>query len=326
MKSVLNRTLPIALAWLFSWAGSAAFAADQAENKPAEPPLVEPAEPAVPERVRALLAAGKYAEAAQAVDQAADEKDANHQWLAYLKGRALYLAAKYDDAVAAYQQAEEKFPESRWRRRYRFGRALALARKGDFQAAEQIYRAEAEYLLSADRKREIAEVYLEFAERYFKPADERESPDYQKALEFYGKALESLGAEAPGQVGAKRGKEGRFAIKEEGRSATGESGDESPHSKEEIELRVARCFQELGNLQEAANRYAQFTKDHPASKLDLEARYRWGGVQLALDQKEPARRTWQDLLAAYGDNKNRRVAEAAFKLSETYSLPQPSSD
>ncbi|HEX7375938.1 MAG TPA: tetratricopeptide repeat protein, partial [Pirellulales bacterium] len=59
---------------------------------------------------------------------------------------------------------------------------------------------------------------------------------------------------------------------------------------------------------------------------DLEARYRWGGVQLALGQKEQARRTWQDLLAAYSDNKSRRIAEAAFKLSETYSLPEPSSD
>ncbi|HQU41753.1 MAG TPA: tetratricopeptide repeat protein, partial [Pirellulales bacterium] len=215
-----------------------------------------------------------------------------HEWLAYLKARALYLAGSYDDSLAAYKAAEQKFPDSRWQRRYRFGRALALARKGDFQAAEQIYRAEAEHLLSADRKQELAAIYLEFADNYFEPADEQQPPDYAKALEFYNKALE---------VGPQ------------------------PEKREEIELRVARCYQQLGNHQEAANRYTQFTKDHPASPLDIEARYRLGEAHLAMGQREEARRTWQDLLATYADNKSERTAEATFKLSETYGLPAPSS-
>jgi alpha-2-macroglobulin len=272
-----------------------ATAADKPETKTAERPQIEPVEPKVPDNIRLLLEDRKYAEAAAAIDKAAGEKNADQEWLAYLKARALYLAGNYDDAVAAYTAAEQnpKFAESRWQRRYRFGRALALARKGDFQAAEQIYRAEAEHLLSADRKQELADIYLEFADNYFKPADELQKPDYAKALEFYNKALE---------VGPK------------------------PEKREEVELRVARCYQELGNPQEAANRYTQFTKAHPDSPLDLEARYRLGEVQLIMGQREEARRTWQDMLATYADNKSERVAEATFKISETYGLPAPASN
>ncbi|MGH7137260.1 MAG: tetratricopeptide repeat protein, partial [Pirellulales bacterium] len=150
MKSVPHRTLILILAWFTTWGGPAT-AADQAEKKPAEGSSIEPAEPKVPEKIRSLLEDRKYAEAAAAIDKAAGEKDADQAWLAYLKARALYLAGSYDDAAAAYKAAEQnpKFANSRWQRRYRFGRALALARKGDFQAAEQIYRAEAEHLLSA---------------------------------------------------------------------------------------------------------------------------------------------------------------------------------
>ncbi|HVX09744.1 MAG TPA: tetratricopeptide repeat protein [Pirellulales bacterium] len=278
--------------FVFSLALLAAWGAALAADKLAERPQVEPAEPQVPPKIRSLLADRKYGEAAAAIDQAAGEEDADQEWLAYLKARALYLAGNYDEAVTAYKTAEQKFAGSRWQRRYRFGRALALARKGDFQAAEQIYRVEAEYLLSADRKQELAGIYLEFADRYFKPADEQEKPDFTKALEFYNKALE---------VGP------------------------HPDKREEVELRVARCYQELGNHAEAAQRYAQFTKSHPDSPLDLEARYRLGEVQLALNQREEARRTWQDLLATYAGNKSERVAEATFNLSQTYGLPAPSS-
>ncbi|HET6879013.1 MAG TPA: tetratricopeptide repeat protein, partial [Pirellulales bacterium] len=291
MKFVSHRSR-VALACFAALAATPLLAAEETAKKPADRPQVEPAEPKVPEKIRALLEDRQYAEAAKAIDQAADNKDADPDWLAYLKARALYLAASYDDSVAAYKAAEQKFPDSRWQRRYRFGRALALARKGEFQAAEQIYRVEAEHLLSADRKQELADIYLEFADGYFKPADEQQPPDYTKALDFYNKALE---------VGPK------------------------PEKREQVELRVARCYQELGNLQEAINRYTQFTKSHPASSLDLEARYRLGEVQLVAGQREEARRTWQDLLATYGDNKNERIAEATYKLSETYGLPAPAS-
>ncbi|HUY89785.1 MAG TPA: tetratricopeptide repeat protein [Pirellulales bacterium] len=268
-----------------------------------------------PPAVKRLMQDRKYAEAAEAIDKLLADGESrrgalprtkrqdaastgDRDWLAYLKGRALHLAGRYDDAVAAYEQLEKEFPESHWLRRAKFGRAVSLARKGDFQAAETIYREQAAWLLSLDRKQEIADIYLEFADAYFKPADEQTPPDYEKALQFYTQALE---------VGPK------------------------PEKRAEVELLAARCYQALGNLQEAANRYArfgkdQFSKDHPKGELDIEARFRLGECQLGQGQHEEARRTWQDLLAAYPDDKSERIAEATFKLSETYHLPSPTSD
>ena len=266
---------------------------DDAVRKHETPEQWLPTEPNVPAAVKKLMQDRSYAEAAQAIDIAANEKDAARDWLAYLKGRAMHLAGQYDDAVTAYELLETEFPKSPWLRKARFGRAVSLARKGDYEAAERIYRQEAASLLSLDRKQEIADIYLEFADAYFKPADERQPPDFAKALEFYNKALET---------GPK------------------------PEKRAEVELLVARCYQSLGNLQEAANRFTQFSKDHSTHALDIEARYLLGECQLGLGQGELARRTWQDLLAVYLDEKSPRIAQATFNLSQTFNLPSPQTD
>ena len=99
---------------------------------------------------------------------------------------------------------------------------MASARKGDFREAEEGYRREVEYLFGAERKQEMAEIYLEFADAAFEPKDAEEEPDYEKALTFYRQALE---------VGPKS------------------------ERRIEIELRVARCRQELGKTSDAAELY-----------------------------------------------------------------------
>jgi alpha-2-macroglobulin len=250
--------------------------------------------PRVPNKVSELLQDRNFAEAIKAIDEASKAKDAPRDYLAYLKGRALHLSGQYDAAIEQFAALEKQYPKSDWARRARFGKAVALARKGDFRSAELIYRREVEYLLSATRKQEIADLYLEFADSYFKPKDEvQHKPDYQKALDFYLKALE---------VGSQNDR------------------------RDEIELQAARCYQLLNQLPEAAKRYAQFVKDHSDSKLIIEARFRLGEVQLAQNQPEEARRTWQDLLAAHGTGKSEQIAEAAYNLSLTYGIPNPQSD
>src|SRR4029077_5441948 len=117
--------------------------------------------------------------------------------------------------------------------------------------------------------------------------------DYQKALEFYLKALE---------VGPRN------------------------ERRTEVELQAARCYQLLGQLPEEAKRYAQFVKAHPDSPLEIEARFHLGEVQLAQNQPEEARRTWQDLLARHGTSKSELIAKAAFDLSTAYGLPNSPSD
>ncbi len=250
--------------------------------------------PLVSAQIRELMQDRKYAVAIAAIDAEMQKDDAPKDYLGYLKARALYLDKKYDESVVAYQEVQKQFPESVWLHRAQFGEAMAYARKGDFEKAEGIYRKQAELLLSEDRKQEIAEIYLEFAEKYFAPP---KAPDaeanYEKALVFYQKALE---------VGPK------------------------PDEGEQIELKVARCHQELGRHDEAAKLYRKFLEDHKKSPLDLKVRFRLGQAELAMGQLDKARRTWQDLLAEHEDSSSDRVPEAMFLLSRTWQIPQPDND
>ncbi len=249
--------------------------------------------PLVDEEVRQLMQQRDYAKALAAIEQASKAEDAPDDYLAYLKGRALFHQKQYDKAAEAFAAMEKEFPKSVWARRARFARGLAFARKGDFRTAEMIFRSEAEYLLSPDRKQQIADIYLEFADEYFTPPKEEQKPDFQKALEFYRKALE---------VGPK------------------------PEKRIEVELLVAQCQQELGKLDEATALYERFIKDYPESPLDVEARFRLGQCRLAQGKLNEARRTWQDLLAKYPDSPSERIPEASFQLSRTWKIPQPQDD
>ncbi len=244
--------------------------------------------PLVADIIREAMQDRRYADAVKAIDNAAgvrNVKDAPRDYLLYLKGRALHLDGKYDEAIAVFDQLGKELPKSPWARRARFAKAVSLAREGDFRSAELIYRAEAEFLLSTDRKQQIADIYLEFADTYFKPPKEDRKPDYAKALEFYKKALET---------GAK------------------------PERQIEIELLIGQCQQNLNQWAAAAALFEQFSKDHPTSPLDIEARWRLGTCRLAEGNAREARRVWQDLLAKYVDSQSPRLADAQFDLSRTY--------
>jgi hypothetical protein len=273
------------------------FVAWSQEN-PFKPPAYDPSADyagadKVSPAIRQLMQDRKYDEAVAAIDEAAKAEGAPRDYLAYLKGRALHLAAKYDEAVAAFDVVGKQFPNSPWARRARFGKAVAYMRKGDFRAAEVIYRDEAAYLLSSARRQEIADIYLEFAQLYFKPPKEEQAPDYAKALNFFREAL---------KIGPQ------------------------PDKKEEVELLVGQCYQNLNQFAEAAAAFAAFVKQYPESKQQIEARFRLGQCQLAQGQLVEARRTWQDLLAAYEKSDHERIAEAAFQLSRTWQIPTPNTD
>ncbi len=262
-------------------AAGAIMAAEPAPVAADDPPLVD-------EAIRQFLQDRNYVEAIGAIDTALQVKGAAVDYLSWLKGRALFLQGQYDSAIATFEGIEQQYPKSPWVRRARFSKAIALARKGDFRAAEVIYRDEAAYLLSENRKQEIADIYLEFAQAYFKPPKEDQKPDNAKALEFAKKALE---------VGPKSDR------------------------RAEVELLVARCLQRLGKLDEAAALYEKFIQEHAADQLDVEARYNLGETRLTQGNAKQARRAWQDLLAKHTDVASDRVAEAAFRLSRTWGVP-----
>ena len=252
--------------------------------------------PQVPQEIRELMRDRKYDHVVSAIDNAftdQETKPRDPEYLPYLKGRAQHLGGKYREALETFAQLELDYPAGKWLRRARFGQASALLKLGDFEAAEHIYEQEVRFLLSTERKHEIASIYLEFADAYFNPPAKDRKPDYQKALNFYKQAL-----------------------------AVGPNGER----RVDVEYRVARCHQELGQFAEAAAAYQSFLKIHPQSQFDIDVRFELGKTQLAQKQNVEARRTWKDLLSSPRvAEKPERAAEAAYEIAHTYGLPAPSS-
>lgn len=254
---------------------------------------VSKAEAKLPQAVRQLLQEKKYDDVLAEIEKLQAGSEVPKDYLAYLKGRVYHLNKNFDKAISQFESVEKDYAESPFAKRSKLARAVSLARKGDFQAAEELYREQATRLLSMERKQEIADILMEFANVYLKPVDPHVPPDYVKALEFLNQVL---------VVGPQ------------------------PEKKIEVELLVGQCYQETGNLQEAANRFAQFIKDHPGSKLDIEARARLSECQLGMGQLVEARRTLEDLLAEHKDASSERIPEARFRIAQTYQMPTPQDD
>jgi len=251
------------------------------------------AAPTVPEQVLQLMQDRKYPEAVAAIESLAGDEKADQDHLAYLKGRALHFQKKYDEAVAAFDQLNQRSHDGPRARQARFAKGLSLARKGDFRAAELVYRAEAQFLLSEDRKQEIAGLYVEFADTYFKPPKEDQKPDYERALDFYGRAL-SVGPKLDCRV--------------------------------RVELLIGQCQQKLNKLKEAADLYRKFLREHVDHPLVVEARFRLGETLLASKQPAEAREAWQDLLDLHEGSASDLLPQAAFRMAETYQLPAPENE
>ena len=203
-------------------------------------------------------------------------------------------------AAAMFDAMQKDFPQSDWLRRARLAKAVALARKGDFRTAELIVRAEAEHLLSADRKQQIADIYLEFADRLFKPPKDAEKPDYARALEFYRKALE---------VGPK------------------------PAKRIEVEMLAAECVHacKIGKRRRRCTRNSSRTIRGMRCASKPASAWASAGWPKAIASKR--RRAWQDLSQ---DSPPARptsaaaaspwIADAQFQLARTWNIPKPEND
>jgi len=328
------RFLALLLTW---WLAAPALGGD----KPVAPGATATDAPLVAAGIRALMQDAQYAEAVAAIDVEAKKASAPADYLGYLKGRALYLDRKYDAAVAAFQQVEAQSPQSTWLRRARFGEALSHARKGDFAKAEAIYRKQAEHLLSADRKQQIADIYLQFADDYFDPPGlisqaGRPRGDRPGAPPSAPSAANPANPEPTADPFATPPPAAHAGVKDPERQPDYEKAlifytkalEVGPKADEQerIELQIARCHQQLGRLDDAARLYRGFLDAHKTSPLRVEVRFRLGEVELAKGQHAEARRTWQDLLAEHVDSSSARIAEAMFLLSRTWQIPQPQDD
>ncbi|MCC9609742.1 tetratricopeptide repeat protein [Blastopirellula sp. JC732] len=270
---------------------------DAAENKPADAAPEAETGPAnqssllsVPKPVREAMQDRDYDRAITAIEKAIADKQGDAAYLTYLKGRAYYFAKKYKESIAVMTELTKRYPDSDWTRKARFAIGVAYARAGDYRAAELAYQAEAEYLISLERKEEIAAIYLEFADAFYAPKADNKQPDYQRALSFYQKAAE---------IGPMK------------------------ETSTRIQLQIARCYKQMNNPGQAINLYQAFIKANEDDSLLLPARYELGEAYLAAGNRVESRRTWEDLLSLNGTAKSELIPLASFRLSETYGIPNP---
>ncbi|HUE12676.1 MAG TPA: tetratricopeptide repeat protein, partial [Planctomycetaceae bacterium] len=286
----------------------AALKAEARENPTSPPPITSL--PRLAPELNAALEDRRFAEAIQLIDGELKKRDvAAADYLLYLRGRAQIELKLYDQASDTFRRLETSSPQSGWASRARFGRAEVFTRQRNYQQAGEIYEREAARLLSAGRRDELAVLYLEFADRFFKGAPDQAHPgethrDYQQAAEFYQQAR---------------------------------SLRPSLTKQQQIDLRIARCRHELNELPAAIDGYRKFvaaygseadSKQRAPVKLEIEARYRLGLALLAAGQPAEARKTWQDLLdgPAFRLAESDLLAEAQFRMSRTYGIPNPTTD
>ena len=113
---------------------------------------------------KAALRARDYAAAVAALDKAIAAKGKQADEAIYLKALAQYHGKQYDAAIASCGALAEAHPKSAWANKARFLLANAHVQKRDYKSGEAIYEAEANRLLSAARKQDVASVIIHFAD------------------------------------------------------------------------------------------------------------------------------------------------------------------
>jgi uncharacterized protein YfaS (alpha-2-macroglobulin family)/outer membrane protein assembly factor BamD (BamD/ComL family) len=269
--------------------------------------------PQIPAPVHQAMQSRDFSHATRLIDEALAQTDQDEKdYLQYLKGIALTEADRLDDALAAFEQLAKDYPDSQWQSRAQFGRAHILVIRRQYIGAGEIYRKEAERLLSRKRKDELAGIYLEFADRYYEgvPADDpskAKKPDYKQALTYYQEAVKL-------------------------RPTT--------ELLQKLRFRIARCLEETDSGAETIAAYRSLLNDYgqqdPRSgssvsvDVEAEARFRLGAAELSAGQPTGARRTWHDLLTWAGKFQGDRpaaldefTARAEYRIAHTYGLPSP---
>ncbi len=307
ISRLIGFTLPVLLLLVTATA--------QPTEQVATPAVAVTSLPPIPSAIHNAMQSRAFDEAIRAIDAALIEPaEDNKDYLLYLKGLALTDLGQLDDAIAVFEKVENDYPDSLWKSRAKFGRANVFVDRRQYIGAGEIYREEAERLLSRQRKDELAGIYLEFADRYYVgvPADDpskAKKPDYQQALSYYQEAVKLK---------------------------------PTAELLQRLQFRIARCFEETGSHAEAIAAYQAFLTDYgqqdpksgssAAIEIEAESRFRLGAVQLAAGQAMMARRTWQDFLSLskqfQGEQSPKTkefLAKAEYRLAHTYGLPQPGS-
>ncbi len=276
------------------------FAADSPPARAlAAKEAITPAAPVLPAEVVAALQEGQFADAQSALAKLAEKAKTPDEstYYAYVQGITQRLAGKSEAARETLSAALKANPKGTWTAKLRFELAAVELAAGRFAAAEELARAEAETLLTGDRKDRLAEVYHAFARKLLKPDDPISPPDPNGAYELLVQA--------------------RSLAKSDGLRAR-------------FLFAMGQASQAAGNHARAIQDYQNYLKDYPQGDDRSAARFHLGEAQWNAGQHLPARLTWTDLardLEAMKrpltkDETNLR-ANALYKIAQTFGIPNP---
>ncbi|MCK6445743.1 MAG: MG2 domain-containing protein [Planctomycetes bacterium] len=286
-----HRSSFLQAAFLVTAATLACFAPAHSAQESAAKPAPARAEPGTPDAVRRALLAHDWDGALTSLERAAAAEPQFADWWDYLRGTTLVRAKRHDEALAAFDRVENAKSAdganatSAWRYKARFARADLMRDIGRTREAEAIYEAEARRLLSTGRQEELARIYFDAADALSTPpatpTPERPKLDWARAAVLYRKVLEL---------------------------------DVGPAIRERALHRVMVCLQSSARPAEAVQVSDEYrnefdptrAKSNPVGAQLFDVLYRRGECERSLGMFEPARRDFEDLIAALGAARAKR--------------------
>ncbi|MCB9853292.1 MAG: outer membrane protein assembly factor BamD [Phycisphaerales bacterium] len=140
--------------------------------------------------IQRALRMREYAQAIRLIDNAMGAATPDErEFLMYRRGLALNYLDNHKEAIDQFAAQLAAFPEGQWAVKARMRMADAHVARREYDAAERIYADRVRELVGPQRKKALAQTYIEFADEYFEPTDSLSGPDFQKAAQFYGLAL-----------------------------------------------------------------------------------------------------------------------------------------
>ena len=141
--------------------------------------------------IRSSMQSRQFEQVIQRINALDNPQDLHY----YLQALAYFHDQQYQKSIEACNRLLAQDSDSLWQHKAIFLQAKAYAQLKDFKQAEQIYRSQVDRLLSAKRKDNTAQIYIDFAQKVVTPLDliEQSKPmpeDYRQAHSFYKQALE----------------------------------------------------------------------------------------------------------------------------------------
>ena len=303
---------------LVALACGAAVGADGPSSPGAK--AVAPIAPDLPAPVVSALQEGRFAEASTALDRliAGAKADPDRSYFRFLRGVAERLGGKADDARRTLAEALAADPKGPWAAKIRSELAAVELASGHPDRAESLARAEAEALLSPERKDRLAEVYHAFARRLLTPDDPITHPDPAGAYALLAKARELAKGEA---LRASL----LFAMARAGQQAAPTPNNAAPQPPQQQAL-VLPPSPPIDPIRD----FRAYLAEYPKGPDRFAARFHLGKALLASGDAVGARMTWVDLARDLAAEKAKDLAmlraKSLYQVGKTYGVPNPPDD